>query len=107
MRPHIHKYKFDTKITTGHKHILFGYTEYTVGLSIFHIHAYHGISSFCGHTHYFSGFTGFPIKTENGHVHKMENILCFASGHQHTYSNYTFEDTEYISSLLRYYAYNV
>jgi hypothetical protein len=94
MSTHLHKYKFSSEVSKGHKHNIYGRTDYMIGINYFHFHYYCEISSYCGHTHYFSGITGLPIKTKNGHIHKIEGILEFNNNHQHKYSNYTFEDIE-------------
>lgn len=97
MNPHLHKFKFESKSSKGHKHLLAGYTENMIGINAIHFHMYYGICSYSGHTHYFSGLTGLPVKTENGHVHRIEGILEMNSLHDHNYSSYTFEDVEYIN----------
>lgn len=96
MLPHLHKFKFDTLAAQGHIHRVYGRTENMVGISNLHFHYYCGISAYCNHTHYFSGFTGLPIKTENGHIHRIEGIVEINNLHEHTYSNYTWEEIEYI-----------
>lgn len=97
MYPHIHRYKFETKNSNRHKHIILGQTDYMIGIDSFHLHTFFGISSYNGHTHYFSGFTGLPIKTENGHIHKMEGKLELNLLHEHIFRSYTDEEVEYIS----------
>ncbi|HEX3029944.1 MAG TPA: YmaF family protein [Clostridia bacterium] len=95
MNSHIHRYKFESKTLCEHKHRLVGHTEGTIGINIFHIHSFYGISSYNGHTHYFSGFTGLPIKTQNGHVHKIEGVLEQNNRHEHEFSSLTFEEIAY------------
>lgn len=96
MYPHLHRFKFDGKISNNHKHRMLGYTDNMIGLYSFHLHYFYGISSYNGHTHYFSGMTGLPIKTENGHVHKIEGVMEHNCMHDHKFSDLTFEDIEYI-----------
>ena len=98
MNTHIHEYKIDSKTSKGHKHRIKGYTDTMLGIDLFHIHFFYGVSSYSNHTHYFSGFTGFPIKTANGHVHKIEDILETNNMHEHILKGYTFEDIAYINN---------
>lgn len=97
MGTHLHKYKFKSEAANGHKHNVYGRTDYMIGINAFHFHHFIDVSSYDGHTHYYSGITGFPIKTEFGHIHKIEGILEFNIYHEHKFSNYTFEDIQYIS----------
>lgn len=97
MSTHLHKYKFNSEASNGHRHNIYGRTDYMVGINPFHFHFFYEISSYNGHTHYYSGITSLPVKTVNGHVHKIEGILEFNNHHEHKFSQYTFEDIEYLS----------
>lgn len=94
MSTHLHRYKSDSEIAKGHKHNIYGQTDYMIGINSFHFHYYYEISSYNGHTHYYSGITSLPIKTINGHIHKIEGMLEFNNNHQHKYNIFTFEDVE-------------
>jgi len=98
MKSHMHKFKFDCRLSDGHNHRLLGYASGMVGIGSFHFHFYYGVSSYRNHTHYFCGVTGMPHKTENGHIHKMEGILEYNDSHEHVYKGYTFEEISYIPS---------
>ncbi|WP_010252548.1 YmaF family protein [Acetivibrio cellulolyticus] len=98
MNSHLHKYKFESRAFSGHKHKITGITDSMIGIEVFHIHTFFGISSYNGHSHYYTGFTGLPIKTENGHIHKIEGELDLNSMHDHVFKNYTEEEIEYLSS---------
>lgn len=105
MYPHIHKYKFECEKSSMHSHKMNGCTENIIGFSLFHFHYFFGITSYDNHTHYYAGITSLPVKTENGHIHRIEGILEINDMHEHKYSNYTFEDVEYISDGKRHEAY--
>jgi len=95
MKPHLHKFNFESGDSAGHKHKIAGYTDNKVGINTFHFHFFYGISSYSSHTHYFSGVTGLPVKTENGHIHKLEGIFEQNNMHNHKFNGYTFEDVAY------------
>ncbi len=97
---HIHQYKFDSEISNGHKHVLMGYTDSTIGINSFHFHFFYSVCSYNGHTHCFSGFTGLPLRTANGHIHRMEGFLGSNCLHEHRFKNYTFEDVEYTGKTI-------
>jgi len=96
MYSHVHKYKLESKNFNGHTHRIFGVSDTMIGIEVFHIHAYFGISSYNNHSHYYTGYTGLPIKTENGHIHKIEGQLDVNAEHSHPFRNYTDEEIEYI-----------
>lgn len=98
MNIHIHKYSFESDLLNCHNHKIYGYTKNMLGINIFHFHYFYGVCSYLNHTHYYSGITGMPIRTENGHIHKIEGILELNNLHEHEFSDYTFEDIEYIST---------
>lgn len=98
MYSHLHKYKFESRSFNNHKHRITGITDNMIGIDIFHIHTFFGISSYNGHSHYYTGFTGLPIKTENGHIHKIEGELDINSMHSHVFKNYTDEEVECIAT---------
>ena len=105
MNPHLHKYRFETLTSNGHKHILSSYSEAMIGINSFHFHFFSGISSYKNHTHYYNGVTGFPIKTGNGHKHKIEGVLDTNNMHEHKFSSFTNEDVSYHYDGLRHEAY--
>jgi len=105
MNSHIHKYKFESKTSNGHNHRLIGHTEGIIGINMFHIHSFYGISSYCGHTHYYSGLSGLPIKTENGHIHKIEGVLELNNLHGHKFCSSTFEEISYLFDGISYEAF--
>lgn len=105
MSTHVHKFKFNSEISIGHAHTLFGRTDYMIGINSFHFHYFYEICSYTGHTHYYSGITSLPVKTLNGHVHKIEGILEFNNNHDHCFNNFTFEDIEYYSQKRKRQAY--
>ncbi len=100
MYPHVHKYRFESKVTNKHKHRLIGCTDSMIGIDSFHIHTFFGICSYNGHTHYYSGFSSLPIKTEFGHIHKIEGKLETNLMHDHVFRSYTDEEIEYISRTI-------
>lgn len=105
MNPHMHKYKFESDLSNGHKHRLTGYCDGMIGINSFHFHFFNDISSYKNHTHYYSGITGFSIKTENGHKHRIEGFLEANNGHEHKFKSFTNEDITYLSDGLKHEAY--
>lgn len=95
---HLHKYKLESNEYNGHKHKITGTSDNMIGIEMFHIHTFFGISSYNGHSHYYTGFTGLPIKTKYGHVHKIEGVLDVNSMHEHEFKSYTEEEIEYTHS---------
>ncbi len=98
MYSHLHKYKFESKTFKGHKHKITGISDNMIGIEVFHIHTFFGVSSYNGHSHYYTGYTGLPIKTDNGHIHKIEGNLDSNFMHGHIFKSYTDEEVEYIST---------
>lgn len=96
MYSHLHKYKFESKTSKGHKHRITGITDNMIGIEVFHIHTFFGVSSYNGHSHYYTGYTGLPIKTDNGHIHKIEGTLDQNFMHSHTFKSFTDEEVSYI-----------